>query len=188
MGFRINLSYRLGKMSVEGPRPRRTRSINNDDLKDGGGDSGGMDAGGGQPQQQRAGGGFGQGGNGGGARGQAAAAAIKLPATDSTAVVNPEGTWQYTIESPQGGEGTLSITKNGDAYSGSITNKKFNSNTPLSSVALKGNELSFAYEVTGQGGNTMPVQVKAIIAEDNLNGSMTVGQFGTFPIKAKRDR
>jgi outer membrane receptor protein involved in Fe transport len=188
MGFRINLSYRLGKMSVDGPRPRRTKSISNDDLKDGGGDSGGgMDAGGGQPQQQRTGGGVGQGANGGGARGQGAVA-IKLPATDSTAVVNPEGTWQYTIESPQGGEGTLSITKNGDAYSGSITNKRFNSNTPLNSVTLKGNELSFAYEVTGQGGNTMPVEVKAIIAEDNLNGSMTVGQFGTFPIKAKRDR
>ena len=147
-----------------------------------------MDGGGGQPQQQRGGAGSPQGGNGGGARGAAVAAAVTLPATDSTAIVNPEGTWQYTVESPQGGEGTLSITKDGNAYSGSITNKRFNSNTPLNSVTLKGNELSFGYEVTAQGGNTMPVQVKAIITDDNFNGSMTVGQFGTFPIKAKRDK
>ena len=104
-----------------------------------------------------------------------------------TAVVNAAGSWAYTIESPQGGEGTLVIKKEGDTYTGSITNKKFNSNTELSSVSLKGNELTFAYEANGQGGNKMPIQVKAIITGDTFNGSMTVGQFGTFPIKAKRE-
>ncbi|RSK33247.1 TonB-dependent receptor domain-containing protein [Hymenobacter metallilatus] len=33
-GFRVNLSYRIGKMSMA--QPKRKRSINNDDLKDGG--------------------------------------------------------------------------------------------------------------------------------------------------------
>jgi hypothetical protein len=33
----------------------------------------------------------------------------------------------------------------------------------------------------------MPIQVKAIVTGDNFDGSMTVGQFGTFPIKAKRE-
>ncbi len=49
MGFRITFSYRIGKMSVEGQRPRRSKSINNDDLKDGGGGDnggGGMEGGG----------------------------------------------------------------------------------------------------------------------------------------------
>ncbi len=184
MGFRINFSYRIGKMSVEGQRPRRSKSINNDDLKDGGGgdnSGGGME--GGAPQQRSGGAGGGQ-GNNGGAR---TAAAVKVAAGDPTAVVNAAGSWAYTIESPQGGEGTLVIKKEGDTYSGSITNKKFNSNTELSSVSLKGNELTFAYEANGQGGNKMPIQVKAIITGDTFNGSMTVGQFGTFPIKAKRE-
>ena len=184
MGFRINFSYRIGKMSVEGQRPRRSKSINNDDLKDGGGgdnSGGGME--GGAPQQRSGGAGGGQ-GNSGGAR---TAAAVKVAAGDPTAVVNAAGSWAYTIESPQGGEGTLVIKKEGDTYSGSITNKKFNSNTELSSVSLKGNELTFAYEANGQGGNKMPIQVKAIITGDTFNGSMTVGQFGTFPIKAKRE-
>ena len=124
MGFRINFSYRIGKMSVEGQRPRRSKSINNDDLKDGGGDNsgGGMEGGGG-PQQRSGGSGGGQ-GNGGGAR---TAAAVKVAAGDPTAVVNATGSWTYTIESPQGGEGTLVLKKDGETYSGSITNKRFNS-------------------------------------------------------------
>lgn len=42
MNFKVNLSYRIGKMT-DGPR-RRTKSVNNDDLK-GGGDSGVQGAG-----------------------------------------------------------------------------------------------------------------------------------------------
>jgi hypothetical protein len=183
MGFRINFSYRIGKMSVDGPpRTRRTKSINIDDLKEGGDGGGGMDAGAGQQQQQsRVGAAF-----GGGARPQAAQK-VSIPAGDSTAVVTAEGTWNYTIESPQGGEGTLNLKKEGDSYSGSIINKRFNTTSDLSSVSLTGNELNFEYEATGQGGRKMPVQVKAIITDDTFNGSMTVGQFGTFPIKAKRE-
>jgi hypothetical protein len=186
MSFRVTFSYRIGKMSMDAPRPRRSRSINNDDLKDGGDGGGGMEGGGGAPQQRAGGFGGGQ-GNGAGIRPQAAAP-VNVPAGDSTVVVSPEGSWNYTIESPQGGEGILVLTKDGENYGGTITNKRFNSNTTLSTVSVKGNELTFAYEVSGPGGNTMPVQVKAIITEDTFNGSMTVGQFGTFPIKATRGK
>jgi outer membrane receptor protein involved in Fe transport len=44
--FKITFSYRIGKMSFDAPK--RRRSINNDDLKDGGG---GDNGGGGAPQQ-----------------------------------------------------------------------------------------------------------------------------------------
>ena len=55
MSVRVTFSYRLGKMSVEA-RPKRGRSINNDDLKDGGDGGGGMDGGGqGGGGQQRGG-------------------------------------------------------------------------------------------------------------------------------------
>ncbi|MCA8829983.1 TonB-dependent receptor domain-containing protein [Hymenobacter pini] len=42
-GFRVNLSYRIGKMSMA--QPKRRRSVNNDDLKDGGNSDGGNGAG-----------------------------------------------------------------------------------------------------------------------------------------------
>jgi outer membrane receptor protein involved in Fe transport len=59
LSFRINFSYRIGKLSFDAPQ-RRRKSINNDDLKDGGGgDQGGGDGGqgGGRPQVQPGGGG-----------------------------------------------------------------------------------------------------------------------------------
>lgn len=39
MNFKVNFSYRIGKLSMD-QRPKRRKSISNDDLKDGGGDGG----------------------------------------------------------------------------------------------------------------------------------------------------
>jgi outer membrane receptor protein involved in Fe transport len=185
MGFRVTFSYRIGKMNVDGGRPKRRKSISNDDMKEGGDGNGAALEVGGQQQPARTGGGFTPQGTGGQTPKKAVVNPNSPPA-DSLAVVNAEGIWQYTLESPQGGEGTLTINKVGDSYSGTITNKRFNSTTELSSVSLNGNEISLAYEATGPGGNKMPVQVKAIITGDALNGTMTVGQFGTFPMNAAR--
>jgi outer membrane receptor protein involved in Fe transport len=180
VSFRINFSYRIGKMSVDA-RPKRRRSIDNDDLK-GDGDGGGQD-GGGMP-----GGGF-QGGGQPQSRGGFTPAVTKTSAPaiapDSAAVVQAEGTWSYTVESPQGGEGTLVITKDGDQYTGTIMNKRFNKEIPLSSITVNGNALSFQYDVNF--GNPMTVTVKAVIQNDTFNGNMAVGEFGTFPIRGKKN-
>ncbi|MEO5979504.1 MAG: hypothetical protein ABIS36_13530, partial [Chryseolinea sp.] len=175
----INFSYRIGKMNVDA-RPRRSRkSINNDDLKDGGGgdNGGGMEGGGGAAA-------------GGGQRntnaGSAKPTASTLPKADSAAVVKAEGSWNYTVESPQGGAGDLVIKKENGSYTGYITSKRNNNETPLSSVNVNGNELSFQYEMTGQGGNQMVIKVRSIVTGDELAGDMSVGTFGTFPIKGKR--
>lgn len=180
MSFRVNFSYRIGKMSMDAPK--RRKSVNNDDLKDG--DGGGDNGGGGMGGGQAGGGGRGgRGGNGGGTAPASAPAALK-PA-DASAVMKPEGTWTYTVESPQGGEGTLVLKKDGDNYTGTINNKRFNKETPLTSVTLKGNELTFSYEVNFSG-NAMVVVVKSIVTDTTLDGNMTVGQFGTFPIKGTK--
>jgi outer membrane cobalamin receptor len=183
--FRLNFSYRIGKMSFDQPR-KRSRSINNDDMKEGGGD-GGMDSGGGnagsggQPQR--------------GGPPVAAGAQKTKPATkpsaediskvDPNVIVKAEGNWNYTIESPQGGGGILKITKTGETYSGVIINSRNNREVLLKEVTVKGNELSFSYE-NNFGGNTMEVNAKGIITGDQLVGTMAIGQFGTFPMNAKR--
>ncbi len=182
--FRINVSYRIGKMSFEQQR-RRNRSINNDDLKEGGdGGGGGMDGGGGN-----------QGGNGGGqqraavvpARGATTQAKpAEIVNVDPTAEVVAAGTWTYSVESPQGANGgTLKINKEGETYSGLIISSRNNRETAIKNVKVNGNELSFSYEVSF-GGNTSDVLVKGIITGDQFAGTMTLGQFGAFPMTAKR--
>ena len=170
-------------------QPRRGRSVNNDDLKEGGEGGGGMDNGGGNM-------GGGMGGNNGGQNQQrgnqrnAAPAAVVAPAAavvavDPNATVKADGNWEYTVESPQGANGgTIKITKEGETYSGVIINARFNRETPLKNIKVTGNELSFSYEVSF-GGNTSEIQVKGIITGDQFAGTTTM-QFGSFPMTAKR--
>ncbi len=182
MSFRINVSYRFGKMSVDS-KPKRRRSINNDDLKEGGDGGGGGQGDGGQPQQRTGGGNS----TTQGAARPAAAPTPKPIITDSAAVVEAVGIWNYTVESPQGGSGVLTIVKEGDKLSGKIKNNQFNKENDVASVTLIGNELSFSYEVSF-GGNTMLVQVKAVVTGDTLSGNMAVGTFGTYPMQAQRSK
>jgi outer membrane receptor protein involved in Fe transport len=191
MSFKVNFSYRFGKMSFD-QRPSRRRSINNDDLKDGGdgnGNGGGMDGGG-----QQGGGGGNFGGAGGGNRGgvqrpagaaAGAAVAVKVPASDPSAVVNAAGNWTYTVESPQGGNGTIVIKKEGEVYTGTMTNARFNRENQLKEITVKGNEISFGYDVNFNG-NASTVTVKGTISGDTLTGVMNVGTFGSYPINAKK--
>jgi outer membrane receptor protein involved in Fe transport len=185
MNFKITFSYRIGKMSFDAPRKRK-KSINNDDLKEGG-DSGGGGADMGAGQQTGGGGGGGQ------QRGQQAAvvlpsAAVKTEtkAADPNAVVVADGTWNYTVESPQGGGGKLIIKKEGETYTGSVISSRNNRETALNTITVKGNELNVAYDVNF-GGNTATITIKAIIEGDSMSGSTSVGQFGTFPLKATRE-
>jgi hypothetical protein len=156
-------------------------------MKEGGGD--GMDGGGnagiqGGGGQQRA-----TTTTNGGQRPQQvapkAAVVVDNSKTDANAVVKAEGNWTYTIESPQGGGGILKITKAGEAYSGVIINSRNNREVALKTVTVNGNELSFSYE-NNFGGNTTEVIAKGIITGDQLSGTMTIGQFGSFPMNAKR--
>ncbi len=190
LNFKVNVNLRFGKIEGQGnsrgSSSRRSRkSISSDDLKQGG-EGGGFDAGG-QDQQQ---GGQPAGGFAGAQGGQrpAAAGAVVVPAivSDPTAVVEAAGTWAYTIESPQGANGgILKITKEGETYSGTIINSRMQKEAPIKDIQVNGNELSFNYE-TSFGPNTNTITVKGVITGEEFAGVMTVGQFGSFPMKAKR--
>ena len=178
LNFKVTFSYRIGKMSMEAPR-RRKKTINNDDLKDEGGGDGGQ--GGGAPA-----------GGGGGGRPQIptttnSAKPTTKPADVKTDTVAYEaaGTWSYTLESPQGGMGTLKIKKEGSAYSGTIATNRSPRENPIKDVVFKNNELSFSYDVNF-GGNTASIAVKGVITKDQFAGTMSVGQFGSFPMNGTR--
>ncbi len=182
LNFKVNINLRFGKIEGGANRsqssPRRSRkSISNDDLKSGG--DGGFQDGGGQDQPQ-------VGGVTGGQGGQRVAASVPAIKSDPAAVVVPTGTWTYSVESPQGANGgTLKINKEGETYSGTIINSRMQSETPIKNIQVNGNELSFNYEVTF-GPNTNQVTVKGVITGNTFTGIMTMGQFGSFPMNAKR--
>jgi hypothetical protein len=127
-----------------------------------------------------------RGGNPGGQR-TASQPNLKMAAADPTKEVNAAGTWNYTIESPQGGGGKMMIKKEAETYSGTIISNRNNKETALKSVTMKGNEITITYEVSF-GGNTMNFSIVGTIKDDDLNGNISVGQFGTFPINAKREK
>ncbi len=176
LNFKVTFSYRIGKMSMEAPRKRK-KSINNDDLKDeGGGGDGGQGGGGGAPA------------GGGGGRQQPTTTVqpvVKPAAKADTVAYEAAGTWSYTIESPQGGMGSLKIKKEGEIYSGTISSNRSPKENPIKDVVYKNNELSFNYEVNF-GGNTAIIAVKGVITKDQFTGTMSVGQFGSFPMNGVR--
>lgn len=179
LNFKVTFSYRIGKMSFDAPRGRK-KSINNDDLKDeGGGDGGG---GGGAPQ-----------GGGGGGRPQIPtggfqnkpAATVATPAKTDTVAYEAAGTWSYTVDSPQGGMGTFKIKKEEDKYSGTIMSNRSTREMPIKEITYKQNELTLVYEVSF-GGNTANIVMKGTVNKDQFTGTLTVGQFGSFPVNATR--
>jgi outer membrane receptor protein involved in Fe transport len=174
--FKVTFGYRIGKLNVQPKKSKK--SVNNDDLKDGGdqNDGGGQMGGGQQGGGQR----------GGGGQAPANQPNLKMAAVDPTKVVNAAGTWIYTVESPQGGGGKLILDKVGEKYSGKIISSRNNRETALTSVTVTGNEITVTYEVSF-GGNTNTFTIKGTIKDDELHGNMSVGQFGTFPINAKRE-
>lgn len=185
MSFKVTFTYRIGKMSFD-QKPRRKKSVSNDDLKDGGGGDG-MDGGqgvqGGQGQSR---------GNNGAMTAVVAKPIVKSGETskpDTTLVtVDAAGVWTYTMETQMGTTtGTLTIKKDGDSYSGSIFSSRNNQEIPLTSVTVSGDELTATY-TSNFGGNEVQVTIKGPITGDDLDATMSIGQFRTMPLKAKRTK
>lgn len=177
LNFKVNINLRFGKIegNSRNSSPRRSRkTISSDDLKDA--DGGSQEAGGDvQPQSsysptQRRG-------------------SVSKPVevkSDPSINVNPEGTWSYTLESPQGGSGTLTLTRDGEILTGVIINSRNNKETVINNIKLEGNGLTFDYDATF-GPNTTKVSVQLVIRDKTFEGNMTLGQFGSYPMKGTKN-
>jgi outer membrane receptor protein involved in Fe transport len=181
--IRVNFNYRIGKMSYDN-QPRRRRSVNNDDLKDGGG--GDMNEGNmpqGQNGQQR-GGGF-------AGAGRPATQQVKketTPADSTVAPVDASGTWTYSVEGgQQASGGKLVITNTEGKWGGTIKSDRMSQEVTLTSVTVTGNNIVYTY-VLSFGGNEVTITVDAVIKDDTMEGTMSFGQFRTVPIKATRNK
>jgi imidazolonepropionase-like amidohydrolase len=106
---------------------------------------------------------------------------------ENGAKVAPGGTWSYTTDTPQGaGTGKLIIKEDRGNYSGTITNSFSGKETEIKSVSLDGSSLTFSFTID-MGGNPMNISVNVSIDGDSFDGTMTVGTYGSFPIKGTKD-
>lgn len=107
----------------------------------------------------------------------------------SAAGASIAGVWEYTSETPAGSSGgELTIIKSGSDYSGTITyddpagtGKK---TAPIKNVALSGNTLTFEFDVAA-GGMSLTVNISGEVNGPTMEGTMSVAQFGSFPLTAK---
>lgn len=98
------------------------------------------------------------------------------------------GNWNYTTESPAGsGGGILSITKDGNNYGGTITyddpSGSGKATAPIRDFKLDGNSVSFAFDVNAQG-MAIVVEISGTVDGTSMDGTMSIGQFGSFPFEA----
>ena len=98
-----------------------------------------------------------------------------------------EGTWSYSIESPEGKrEGKFEFTNDGGELKGTITGEEITSgNKELEGIVLDGNAVSFTFDLD-MGGQIMALEFDLKLDGESLEGTVTVGEFGTFPITGQR--
>jgi hypothetical protein len=88
---------------------------------------------------------------------------------------NPDiaGTWDFTLESPQGKNTFLFIVKkDGEKLSGVVKSQR--GERPVDNFALTGNELTFTLTIQFQGAD-MLIAYKGTVAKDSMTGTADFG-------------
>jgi hypothetical protein len=90
---------------------------------------------------------------------------------------NVVGSWDITIESPQGTRNTLLIIKqDGDKLAGMMKSPR--GERPLNSVTLKGNDITLTMTINAQG-QELVVTYKGKVEKDKMSGEADFGGFAT---------
>lgn len=99
--------------------------------------------------------------------------------TSAVAAQGPKvvGTWDITIDSPQGqNKAMLIIKKDGDKLSGAM--KSARGERPIESVALTGNDVSFVMKANVQG-QDMVFTYKGKVENESMKGDVDFGGFAS---------
>lgn len=99
------------------------------------------------------------------------------------------GLWDYYSQTPDGSSGgELVIAKIGEKYTGTITHDDPSGNgkvtAPIKNISVNGKTLKFQFDVSA-GGMTLTVDITGEITGNAMDGTMSVGHFGSFPLTAK---
>ncbi|MCZ8214965.1 MAG: amidohydrolase, partial [Cyclobacteriaceae bacterium] len=101
--------------------------------------------------------------------------------------IEAQGSWSYSTETPQGtNTGKIKLKNANGAFTGSITSNMSDKETEIKNVTLDGNKLSFTFDFQ-MGSNSMTIEVNLVLDGASFDGSMSVGSYGSFPMKGTKD-
>jgi len=106
---------------------------------------------------------------------------------DPSASAKVGGTWAYTVDVPgQTAEGTLTLTQEEEDITGELASSQAPEATRIENAALAGNTLTFAAPIS-MGGQSITLNFTIVITGDDMEGSVSVGEFGTFDVEGYRE-
>ncbi len=100
------------------------------------------------------------------------------------------GTWEYVSDTPAGSAGGfMKIEGSGPSLKGIITFDdpagSGTSQADMKDIKLVDGNLSFTFDVSA-GGMDLNVEVKGDVSDEQFTGRMSLGSFGSFPLKATK--
>ena len=96
---------------------------------------------------------------------------------------NVDGSWNTVTKSPMGDQqAVLTVASSGDSFTGSFVGGL--GSTDIKDGKVDGDTLSWSLDITVP--MPMTLTCEATIDGDSLNGTVTAGAFGSFPITGTR--
>jgi hypothetical protein len=103
----------------------------------------------------------------------------------AAAQTNVAGTWEITIEGPEGpANATAVLAQDGMTFSGTITVAQAEG-AEIANGKIEGGTMSFQLIVSVQG-TELVLDVQGEVTGDSIAGQMSVPDFGGFPFTATR--
>lgn len=100
--------------------------------------------------------------------------------------VDASGVWNYTTETPQGnGSGVITIKGTPGDYSGTISVSYNGSTNEIMNIEVDGNNVTFSFKLNM--GEEITVDISMDIDGDTFEGTLSVEQFGSFPMEGSRE-
>lgn len=106
-------------------------------------------------------------------------------AAPASAQANVAGTWDITIQGPEGpANATAMLEQDGMTFTGTISVDQ-TEGAEISGGKIEGNTMSFQLIVSVQGAE-FALDVQGEVSGDTIEGQMFVPDFGGFPFTAQR--
>lgn len=98
-------------------------------------------------------------------------------------MANVDGSWETVTKSPMGDQtATLTVNSSGDSFTG--TQSGAMGTTEIKNGKVDGNKLSWQIDMTIP--MPMTLTCEATVNGDSINGTVTAGAFGSFPMSGTR--